>query len=399
MFSAVGQGPYQIVIDVAGGQPTANVTVALSIPGSLKALAPAGSALRVFYKLFSVTEDESEEAVQMLPEYFPADASTATVSAPPEAFAGEETKLTSYRAVLFVGFGPAPPAVAIQKAAASAKPTTSQSAECKGPLIQFPVDPGTPVGRSFGQMISPINQKLTMHAGVDLSVGAGTPVLAAAPGTVIESRFQMNVKSGFGYGNTIVIRHDDGGTSRYGHLKDGTLLPVDKTKRILAGQQIALSDSTGGVEGAHPHLEYAPKGMPVVDPEPCLYKVTFTNSVCTKLPSIPSTNIPPGPPEPLYRIDNSGNVSVPVGVQFTGWSDPSNGSGNPTRTSCAGWDLISSVFGTTCVRSQSGPAVTSWTSSNLLEGGAPRSGLGQVTTPPDRPPFNSFTLGPALVCN
>ncbi|HML23571.1 MAG TPA: peptidoglycan DD-metalloendopeptidase family protein [Aggregatilinea sp.] len=101
---------------------------------------------------------------------------------------------------------------------------------------------GAPIYRSYR-----ITQDFTwVHGGIDLAVPAGTPVFAAGGGTVIFSGW-----STWGYGYTVVIAH--GGTlTLYGHL-NGAFVSCGEV--VTAGQNIAVTGSTGRSSGPHLHFE------------------------------------------------------------------------------------------------------------------------------------------------
>ncbi|WP_330172643.1 LysM peptidoglycan-binding domain-containing M23 family metallopeptidase [Streptomyces sp. NBC_01498] len=84
------------------------------------------------------------------------------------------------------------------------------------------------------------------HTGVDFAVGTGTTVKAVAPGTVVSAGWAGS------YGNEVVIRHDDGQYSQYGHLSS---ISVSAGQSVGAGDQIGLSGSTGNSTGPHLHFE------------------------------------------------------------------------------------------------------------------------------------------------
>lgn len=84
------------------------------------------------------------------------------------------------------------------------------------------------------------------HTGVDFTASTGTPVKSVAPGEVVEAG------NGGAYGNNVVIKHKDGHYSQYGHL---TSFSVSVGQTVTAGQQIALSGSTGNSTGPHLHFE------------------------------------------------------------------------------------------------------------------------------------------------
>lgn len=87
------------------------------------------------------------------------------------------------------------------------------------------------------------------YNGVDLAAPAGTPILAAASGEVIVSR-----QGGWngGYGNYIVIRHDNGAQTLYAHNLSNI---VGIGQRVVQGQVIGYVGSTGRSTGAHVHFE------------------------------------------------------------------------------------------------------------------------------------------------
>lgn len=84
------------------------------------------------------------------------------------------------------------------------------------------------------------------HTGIDFAVGTGTPVKAAAAGTVVSSGWQG------AYGNAVVIKHDDGRYTLSAHLSSAT---ASEGERVSAGEQIGRSGSTGNSTGPHLHFE------------------------------------------------------------------------------------------------------------------------------------------------
>jgi murein DD-endopeptidase MepM/ murein hydrolase activator NlpD len=108
----------------------------------------------------------------------------------------------------------------------------------------------------FGPRVSPTGGASTDHKGIDLAAPAGSDVLAAQSGTVIESSY--NGLSG----NYLVVAHDNGMVTRYHHLSQAKVSVGDKVK---AGQTIALSGNTGVSTGAHLHFELHVDGA-AVDP-------------------------------------------------------------------------------------------------------------------------------------
>lgn len=104
----------------------------------------------------------------------------------------------------------------------------------------------------------PANYKVTsnygyrhrrMHRGVDLGYPEGTPVSAAWDGIVRISKGTANTG---GYGNLVVIRHDNGLETYYGHLSRRLVNPGQMVK---AGDIIGLGGNTGRSYGSHLHFE------------------------------------------------------------------------------------------------------------------------------------------------
>jgi murein DD-endopeptidase MepM/ murein hydrolase activator NlpD len=88
-----------------------------------------------------------------------------------------------------------------------------------------------------------------IHEGIDISAPRGTPIVAAKDGVIIVA----GRKEGYGgYGNTVEIKHDDGFTTRYGHLSETKVKEGDTVK---AGDIIGLVGCTGRCTGPHCHFE------------------------------------------------------------------------------------------------------------------------------------------------
>jgi murein DD-endopeptidase MepM/ murein hydrolase activator NlpD len=99
------------------------------------------------------------------------------------------------------------------------------------------------------------------HTGVDLAVPLGTPVFAAADGVVVLARPMTDTSGALvGYGNYVVIQHDAGLKTLYGHLLTIGVKEGDVVKR---GQLIGLVGSTGNSTGPHMHFEVRIDDSPV----------------------------------------------------------------------------------------------------------------------------------------
>lgn len=96
------------------------------------------------------------------------------------------------------------------------------------------------------------------HTGVDFAVKKGTPIHAAQSGTVVLSEYYYG-----GYGNCVMILHDDGRTTVYGHCDE---LLVSEGDVVEKGQNIATVGSTGYITGEHLHFEVRENDEPLAHP-------------------------------------------------------------------------------------------------------------------------------------
>lgn len=119
------------------------------------------------------------------------------------------------------------------------------------------------IASPFGYRIHPIYGVGRLHAGVDMTAPAMTPVHAVADGVV------EKITNGGGQGHYIVIRHElPNGTnfeSHYYHLTYNSEV-VRVGQKVKAGQHIAGVGSTGASTGNHLHLEIHPNFGEPVDP-------------------------------------------------------------------------------------------------------------------------------------
>ena len=100
------------------------------------------------------------------------------------------------------------------------------------------------------------------HGGLDIAAPAGTNIKAAAPGTVSYSGWMS------GYGYLIIIDHENGVQTYYGHCSK---LYVSVGDEVEAGTVIAAVGSTGNSTGNHLHFEIRLNGSSV-NPQKYIYK-------------------------------------------------------------------------------------------------------------------------------
>ncbi|HEX8502166.1 MAG TPA: M23 family metallopeptidase [Pyrinomonadaceae bacterium] len=92
------------------------------------------------------------------------------------------------------------------------------------------------------------------HPGQDIAAPRGTPVLAPAEGRVVEAGWKN------GYGQTVVLDHGNGLTTRYGHLSK---IEVTAGQEVRRGEQLGQVGSTGRSTGPHLHYEVRVGELPV----------------------------------------------------------------------------------------------------------------------------------------
>lgn len=106
----------------------------------------------------------------------------------------------------------------------------------------------------FGYRSNPVTGIYQLHAGIDLTNSVGTPIVASAAGTVVEDEYSPT------YGNTVLLRHGNGITTRYAHMVRSKVKLGQVLKR---GDLIGLMGNTGRSTGPHLHYEVHVNNTPV----------------------------------------------------------------------------------------------------------------------------------------
>lgn len=177
-----------------------------------------------------------------------------------------------------------------------------QTVAAESSRVVFPVPAGTWVLTSeYGPRVHPISGESSFHTGTDFAAPDGTPILAAADGTVTVAEF-----SG-GYGGLIVIEHTlDGKTvaTAYGHMWE-TGIHVQPGDTVTAGQHIGDIGSSGNSTGPHLHFEVRTGGTDGEHTDPAAW-LNSHNAADLPEPETgdpagcdPDTSTPGGQPDPL----------------------------------------------------------------------------------------------------
>jgi murein DD-endopeptidase MepM/ murein hydrolase activator NlpD len=116
----------------------------------------------------------------------------------------------------------------------------------------WPIRGGFGLTGFFGGRSDPFTGEHENHTGLDISAQKGQPVYATADGVVSSAAYTGD------YGNLIVIKHEFGLATRYGHLSAYKVKAGDTVKR---GDVIGLVGSTGRSTGAHLHYEILVNGQ------------------------------------------------------------------------------------------------------------------------------------------
>ncbi|NMG08852.1 M23 family metallopeptidase [Brasilonema sp. UFV-L1] len=109
------------------------------------------------------------------------------------------------------------------------------------------------------------------HEGIDIAGASGTPIVAAASGTVVKAGWNE-----WGLGNAVVLKHPDESITVYGH---NSRLLVKQSQQVSQGQVIAEMGSTGNSTAPHLHFEVRRNQRFAVDP-----MTTLPSLIAGKIP-------------------------------------------------------------------------------------------------------------------
>ena len=124
------------------------------------------------------------------------------------------------------------------------------------PLVK-PMAQITGISSSFGYRKDPLRLSLAFHGGIDFKSVFGEPVLATSDGKVTWAGPHGP------YGNLVEILHDNGVSTRYGHLKSVNVSPGQS---IARGDVVGWMGNSGRSTGPHLHYETRVNGH-VIDPQ------------------------------------------------------------------------------------------------------------------------------------
>jgi murein DD-endopeptidase MepM/ murein hydrolase activator NlpD len=166
-----------------------------------------------------------------------------------------------------------------------------------GLLLALPAAAAPPDGGFCGRMLMPAVQLRELsrgfsahHSGVDLMAPYGSPIRAAAGGTVVYAGWY------YAYGKIVDIQHADGVITRYAHMS--AFAPgIAHGTPVAAGEVIGQIGTSGNAHGAHVHFEVRIDGHPV-DPKPYL-----SLAACPITPPLAPLEEARTPSSPAARAD------------------------------------------------------------------------------------------------
>ena len=116
--------------------------------------------------------------------------------------------------------------------------------------LQWPLPVAGTITSPQGYRTDPITGETSYHSGTDIAVPEGTPILAAADGTVTVANALDSWGGSYGY--YVKLDHGDGLTTLYAHCSS---ICVTAGQQVKAGEVIAYVGQTGRVTGPHLHFE------------------------------------------------------------------------------------------------------------------------------------------------
>ena len=164
----------------------------------------------------------------------------AIEAAEAEAYAAEQAAIAQYAAQLYA----AQLAAQAAQRAANAGASGNGASAYNGTFI-WPVD-STYVSSAYGERSAPTAGASTYHQAIDISAAAGSPIYAAADGTVAIATYNN------GLGNYVTITHGSDTSTRYSHMTNYIVQPG---QYVTQGQIIGYVGSTGIATGNH--LDFA----------------------------------------------------------------------------------------------------------------------------------------------
>ena len=289
------------------------ISISLSPPDSFISSLPSGYGIQILFLVEQGTDKEGPYSiVELLPSEYDSANNILSAQLPTAAFTSTSYTDYQYEAVLVLIQTPGENESAVNTESARAISSTSVN-NCQAADISCPVEGGCSVTSPYNLARKhPVTGGIKPHYAVDYQAARGTPIVAAAAGTVERSYTSPS------YGETVVIRHNDGSATLYAHLETRNVMKGDSVSNCAT---IGTADSTGMSAGDHLHFEYVPNGQIIqsrnrIDPDSCV--VPCSNEVVGMVGCV-------GYPDLFYTIEGvvleegnilfTGSVQDPIGVE------------------------------------------------------------------------------------
>ena len=133
---------------------------------------------------------------------------------------------------------------------------SSDSTRIPTGTLQWPLPVAGTITSQFGHRVDPITGEVSSHTGTDIACAEGTPILAAADGTVTVANGLDSWGGSYGY--YIQIDHGDGLETLYAHCSS---ICVTTGQQVQTGQVIGYVGHTGRATGNHLHFEVHINGV------------------------------------------------------------------------------------------------------------------------------------------
>lgn len=261
---------YEVTVSTGALPPLSeSVDVQLNLPADFLAQVPAGYGVELFAMVEQVSDlDMPYKSFELFESHLTQAGDGIVASVPGGAFFLDVDG--EYKAIITLAPTPGikdPPAMLMKSALAQLQSNSLGTSQCQAASIACPVVGGCEVTSPFNKARKhPGSGKIRPHYGVDYRAATGTPLVAAASGTVERSYASSS------FGETIIVRHNDGGATLYAHLQKRDVQVGDT---VAQGQGIGTANNTGASFGPHLHLEYVPNGQIIqsksrIDPDACI---------------------------------------------------------------------------------------------------------------------------------
>lgn len=211
-------------------------------------------------------------------------------------------------------------------AAAKDDCVVSPSTPDSGGPVRMPLTGPFTVTSEYGMRVNPggkLKGQLRLHAGIDLSNGAGSPIVAAKAGKVTK------IPTDIYGGNMVVVDTGGGITMEYLHMSKRSVKVGDT---VWAGRELGKEGSTGNVSGPHLHFEVHVDGK-AVNPRPWLTEHGV------KLPATGGSTTGPAVVTSAPKNSSSGGGATTASAASASPAETSAGSGESSSGGSGGVSL------------------------------------------------------------